>query len=99
MRAMHPLEQDVDAELGDLLEEVFRVYHHDFRQYVRHSLRRRVEQARRALGCTSIAALRMQLRDDPRVFARFLGFLTIQVSDMFRDLPVAARVGGGLRHG
>jgi len=85
MRTMHPLEENIDAELDSLLEDIFRVYHHDFRHYVRPSLSRRVEQARSALGYTSLAALRLQLRNDPRVFAGLLGFLTIQVSDMFRD--------------
>jgi len=85
MSTTPPLDENLDAELDDLLEDIFRVYHHDFRGYVRPAMRRRVEQARSALGNTSIGELRVQVRSDPGVFAHLLGFLTIQVSDMFRD--------------
>jgi chemotaxis protein methyltransferase CheR len=73
-----------DAELEYLFEDVYRLYHHDFRAYVRASLRRRVEQALTALGYPSVAALRVQLRSNPLVFSRFLDFMTVQVSEMFR---------------
>jgi chemotaxis protein methyltransferase CheR len=76
---------DEDMELELLLEGVFRTYHHDFRHYVRSSLRRRVEEARVALRLPTITRLLDAILHDPAMFAKFLGHMTIQVSDFFRD--------------
>src|SRR5262249_31442010 len=82
---MNATSENHDAELDLLLEEIFRTYHHDFRHYVRSSLRRRVDQALLALGDASVTSLRGRILGDPLQFARFLMHMTIQVSDMFRD--------------
>ncbi len=74
-----------EAELERLLDVVYERYCHDFRAYARSSMRRRVEAARESLGCPSIGALRDRVLEDPAAFAAMFRFLTVQVSEMFRD--------------
>ena len=74
-----------DLELKLLLEAVYLRYQYDFRHYALSSLRRRVRQALGQLGFARIADLQPQVLRDPQLFARLLQFLTVQVSEMFRD--------------
>jgi len=76
-----------DAGLTPLLEAVFARYHHDFRGYARASLGRRVELARARLGEPDLAALTRRVTADEAAFAALLPYLTLQVSDLFRDPP------------
>jgi chemotaxis protein methyltransferase CheR len=78
----HPADR---GELTALLDAIYRVYHHDFRRYAAASMRRRVEASLGPLGCATIDALRDRVVRDPRLFAALLRFLTVQVSDLFRD--------------
>ena len=81
------------ADLGDLsalLDAIYRIYHHDFRSYAEASLRRRVEASLVHLRCPTIEALHDRIAGDPAAFGELLRFLTVQVSDMFRD-PVYYR--------
>ncbi|MES2561143.1 MAG: CheR family methyltransferase [Pseudomonadota bacterium] len=79
----HPLQ--FDDELRHLLDVIHARYQHDFRHYAFASLRRRVTLAMERLGCESIARLEQRLLHEPELFARMLQYLTIQVSEMFRD--------------
>jgi chemotaxis protein methyltransferase CheR len=74
-----------ERELDALLEAIYRIYHHDFRSYARASLRRRIEAALVQLRCASIADLHGRAVREPALFGRLLRFLTVQVTDMFRD--------------
>lgn len=74
-----------DLEIGLLLEALFQRYHYDFRSYARASIKRRLVQARDQLGFASISALQASLLHDPAMLGRLLGYLTVQVSEMFRD--------------
>lgn len=74
-----------DIEIHLLLEALFRRYHYDFRHYARASIKRRLRQAREQLEYSSLSALQDALLRDPAVLARLLDFLTVQVSEMFRD--------------
>jgi chemotaxis protein methyltransferase CheR len=74
-----------------LLEALHARYQHDFRQYAPASLKRRLRQALAALGQPSLAALQHAVLRDAALFSRLLQFLTVQVSDMFRD-PAFFRV-------
>lgn len=74
-----------DLEPSRLLEAIYRVYHHDFRSYSAVSIRRRLRAALGHFGCETIAELQDQILGAPPRFAELLGFLTVQVSDMFRD--------------
>lgn len=77
----------VDRELADLLDAIYRGYHYDFRGYAASSIRRRVRASLSQLGCASVAELAARIRDQPALFTELLQFLTVQVSDMFRDPP------------
>lgn len=74
-----------EIELDLLLEAVWRQYHYDFRGYSRGSLHRRMDRARQRFDCASLSQLQHLVMRDPGVFAELMGFLTIQVSEMFRD--------------
>lgn len=74
-----------DAELDALLEAVFTRYHYDFRRYARASMRRRLTTALDVFTARDLPALTARVRDDPRAFAALLPYLTLQVSDLFRD--------------
>jgi chemotaxis protein methyltransferase CheR len=77
---------DVGAvELDLLLDAIYRVYHYDFRCYSEASLRRRVHSALIHFGCETISRLQERVLRSPAVFTELLRFLTVQVSDMFRD--------------
>ncbi|OAN57607.1 CheR family methyltransferase [Sphingomonas sp. TDK1] len=74
-----------EIELDLLLEAIWRHYQYDFRGYARGSLHRRMERACQRFGCESLSQLQHRLLRDPAMFAELMGFLTIQVSEMFRD--------------
>lgn len=74
-----------DIEIQLLLEGLYRRYHYDFRNYAQASIKRRLKQAREQLGFKTFSALQEQLLHDPAMLPRLLGYLTIQVSEMFRD--------------
>lgn len=73
------------VELRLLLDAVFLRYHYDFRNYAHASLMRRVRAACARMGCESISQLQEAIVADPREFTRLLSYLTVQVSEMFRD--------------
>lgn len=81
--AAEPSVEDIEIEL--LLEALYRRYHYDFRHYARASIKRRLLQARDRLGAASISALQEQVLRDPEALAPLLNYLTVQVSEMFRD--------------
>jgi chemotaxis protein methyltransferase CheR len=74
-----------DIEIRLLLEALYLQYHYDFRNYAMASIKRRLNQARSQLGFTSFSALQESLLRDPVMLSRLLAYLTVQVSDMFRD--------------
>lgn len=80
---MHDNVEDIEIEL--LLEALYRRYHYDFRHYARASIKRRLMQALTQLGFASISALQEGLLHDAGILPRLLNYLTVQVSEMFRD--------------
>jgi chemotaxis protein methyltransferase CheR len=76
---------DIDSELQQLMEAIYLHYSYDFRDYSGASQKRRVGQALAHLSCPTIAALQAGVLRDPGLFAQLLQYLTIPVSDMFRD--------------
>lgn len=78
-------DEKAEIELDLLLEAIYRLYQHDFRGYARSSLRRSVARAQIALRCATITDLLDRIVHDPGAFAEALRYLTIQVSDLFRD--------------
>lgn len=75
------------SELVGLLEAIFQRYHYDFRGYAAASLARRLRAALSHLRCESVAQLQARVLDDPQTFTLLLRFLTVQVSELFRDPP------------
>lgn len=81
-----PVEEAVeDIEIHLLLEALYRRYHYDFRHYARASIKRRLRQAREQMGFASLSALQDALLHEQPVMTRLLDYLTVQVSEMFRD--------------
>jgi chemotaxis protein methyltransferase CheR len=74
-----------DIELEMLLEAIFLRYHQDFRGYARASLKRRVAQSLLKFDCSTISRLQERLLHEPGTFTQFLTFITVQVTEMFRD--------------
>ena len=72
-------------ELRLLVEAIFQRYHYDFRGYSMASLKRRLVQARERFRCESFSALQDRVLHDPEMLLQLLEFLTVQVSEMFRD--------------
>jgi chemotaxis protein methyltransferase CheR len=80
-----PRISDFDIELKLLLEAVYLKYQHDFRHYAMSSLRRRLAQALDEFGLRTLSQLQDRIMRNGADFARLFQYLTVQVSDMFRD--------------
>jgi chemotaxis protein methyltransferase CheR len=76
---------DFDIELKLLLEAIYLKYQHDFRHYAMTSLRRRLSQALEEFGLTTLSQLQDRIMRNGADFSRLFQYLTVQVSDMFRD--------------
>jgi len=74
-----------DIEVQLLIEAVYLKYHYDFRQYARASLKRRLAAALPRFGCVTVSQLQDRVVHDPASLPGLLDFLTVPVSDMFRD--------------
>jgi len=74
-----------DLEIELLLEALYQHYHYDFRHYARASIKRRLTEARARLGFANFSAMQEGLLHDGRTLPRLLNYLTVQVSEMFRD--------------
>jgi chemotaxis protein methyltransferase CheR len=79
------MQSSEDIEIRLLLDAIFLRYHYDFRSYSAASLKRRLAAARLQLRCETLSALQDNVLRDPKMFTQLLQFLTVQVSDMFRD--------------
>ena len=76
---------DFDIELPLLIEAIYLKYHYDFRQYARASLKRRLTAALSHFDCPTLSQLQDKVLRTPTMFPRLLDFLTVPVSEMFRD--------------
>ena len=80
-----PTGKHFDLELRLFIEAIYLRYDYDFREYARASLKRRLVQAMTRFGCSSLSQLQDRVINDPAAFPMLLDFLTVQVSEMFRD--------------
>ena len=78
-------DKDFDIELRLLIDAIYLKYHYDFRGYAAASLKRRLRTAMGRFGCETLSQLQDQVLHDPVVFPALLDFLTVPVSEMFRD--------------
>ena len=74
-----------EAGLRQLMEAIFLQYSYDFRHYTGASQKRRLQQAMAHFQCPSVEALQAVVLKDPTLFMELLQYLTISVSDMFRN--------------
>jgi chemotaxis protein methyltransferase CheR len=74
-----------EIELDSLLEAVRRRYAYDLRGYARASLRRRVQLALSRSGRKTLGEYQSALLRDVSLFERFLGELSVPVTEFFRD--------------
>lgn len=78
---------EAGIELRLLLEAIYLRYHHDFRQYAATPLHDRLGRALEHFGLRTLSGLQERVLREPAVLHELLPFLTVQVSDMFRDPP------------
>jgi chemotaxis protein methyltransferase CheR len=76
---------DFDIELRLLINAIFLKYHYDFREYSVSSLKRRLRVAMTQFDCRNLSQLQDKVLHEPDVFPTLLDFLTVPVSEMFRD--------------
>ena len=74
-----------DLEIRLLLDAIYSRYHYDFRSYSAASLKRRLQAAKLQMASETLSALQERVLHEPKAFTRLLQFLTVGVSDMFRD--------------
>ncbi|NUU02297.1 CheR family methyltransferase [Herbaspirillum robiniae] len=74
-----------DIEMQLLLDAIYLKYHCDFRGYAGSSLKRRLTTAMGRFGCATLSQLQDKVLHDPSVFPALMDYLTVQVSEMFRD--------------
>lgn len=74
-----------DIELQLLIEAIYLKYHYDFRSYARASLKRRLTAAMSRFNCRTFSRLQDEILHRPEIFPDLLDFLTVPVSEMFRD--------------
>ncbi len=75
----------LDIELRLLAEAVYLRYGHDFREYSGASFKRRMLYAIGQLGLPTVSALQERILHEPDAFTELLQYLTVPVSEMFRD--------------
>ncbi len=77
--------RNFDIELQLLLDAIYLRYHYDFREYSRVSLKRRLTTALEHFHCKTLSQLQGRVLHEPAVLPALMNFLTVQVSEMFRD--------------
>ncbi len=77
--------RDFEIERQLLVDAIYLKYHYDFRAYAGASMKRRLLAAMTHFGCTTLSRLQDRVMHEPKLFPRLLDFLTVQVSEMFRD--------------
>ena len=76
---------DTDIELHLLIDAIYLKYHYDFRRYATASLKRRLTAALARFNCETFSGLQSRVLHEPAMFPALLDFLTVPVSEMFRD--------------
>jgi chemotaxis protein methyltransferase CheR len=77
--------REFDIEFKLLIDAIYHMYHYDFRGYAPASLRRRLKTAMSRFDCRTLSQLQDKIVHDSAIFPALLDFLTVQVSEMFRD--------------
>lgn len=75
-------------EIDLIIDAMYKRYGHDFRQYARASIERRIRRAMIGSGCENPSDMIPRLLHDETFFEQMLQHFSITVTDMFRD-PLA----------
>lgn len=75
-----------DNEVETILNDVFELYGYDFTNYSRASLKRRIIRLISHDNLPSFAEFRFKLKDDKDYFQHFVEQITVNVTEMFRDV-------------
>ena len=78
-------DRNFDIELQLLIDAIYLKYHFDFRGYATASLKRRLRAAMLRFDCQTLSQLQDRVLHDPASFPTLLDFLTVPVTEMFRD--------------
>ena len=78
-------DRDFDIEMQLLIDAIYLKYHYDFRGYATASLKRRLRTAMGHFGVLTLSQLQHRIVHEPSTLTALLNFLTVPVSDMFRD--------------
>lgn len=81
----HRKARTAEIEQRLLIDAIYHRYNYDFRGYAQASLKRRLQTALLQFDCKTLSQLQDRVLHDPAVFPAMLQYLTVQVSDMFRD--------------
>lgn len=76
---------EFEIQLKSLLESINLKYDYDFRHYSRKTMKRVLVQAMNRMGCPSLCKLQEKVLHDTESFYDLIQFLTIPVSEMFRN--------------
>ncbi|MBD1553800.1 protein-glutamate O-methyltransferase CheR [Pseudomonas typographi] len=79
------MEHTTDIEIRLLIEAIYLKYSYDFRDYSGASIKRRIQHALHQFDCRTVSALQERVLYEPAMFMQLLQYLTIPVSEMFRD--------------
>jgi chemotaxis protein methyltransferase CheR len=77
--------EDLDIELHLLIDAIYLKYHYDFRRYATASIKRRLTAAMSRFKVETFSELQSKVLHDPAMFPALLDYLTVPVSEMFRD--------------
>lgn len=80
-----PTDSRFELEMKLLLDAIYLRYDYDFRNYAMASLKRRLMAAMTRFNCSTLTQLQNLVIHDAQAFPVLLDFLTVQVSEMFRD--------------
>lgn len=78
-------DRDFAIEMQLLIDAIYLKYHYDFRGYATASLKRRLRTAMGHFGVRTLSQLQHRVVHEPSTLTALLNFLTVPVSDMFRD--------------
>ena len=78
-------DRDFEIEMQLLVDAIYLKYHYDFRGYATASLKRRLRTAMGHFGVRTLSQLQHRVVHEPSTLTALLNFLTVPVSDMFRD--------------
>jgi chemotaxis protein methyltransferase CheR len=78
-------DRDFEIEMQLLVDAIYLKYNYDFRGYATASLKRRLRSAMGHFGVQTLSQLQHRVVHEPSTLTALLNFLTVPVSDMFRD--------------